>query len=111
MAKDDYFVLAYKLLKYLYKCLKAGSKLDFSYLTYETKDFPITKEYWNYLLEKLSDSGYIEGVVVIRPDNGPVMIKNTDNLRITPLGIEYLLENNMMKKASEAIREIAGLIP
>lgn len=111
MAKDDYFVLAYKLLKYLYKCLKAGVKPDFSYLTYETKDFPIAEEYWNYLLEKLSDSGYIEGVVVVRPDNGPVMIRKTDTFRITPLGIEYLQENSMMKKAAEAVKEIAGLIP
>lgn len=26
MAKDDYFVVVYKILKYLYECLKKGEK-------------------------------------------------------------------------------------
>ena len=111
MAKDDYFVLAYILLKYLYKCLKSGARPDYSYLNYETKDFPITEEYWNYLLENLCKGGYIEGVVVIQPDNAPVIIRKTDNFRIAPHGIEYLLENSMMKKAANAVKEISGLIP
>ena len=48
MAKDDYFVLVYKILKYLYKCLKSGTSIDFNYLAYETKDFPVHKEYFQY---------------------------------------------------------------
>lgn len=40
VAKDDYFVLAYRLLSYLYGCLKAGEKPDWEYLDYGTKDFP-----------------------------------------------------------------------
>lgn len=28
MAKDDYFVLAYRILKYLYECFKAGERAD-----------------------------------------------------------------------------------
>lgn len=39
MAKDDYFVLAYKILAYLYECIKGKKKLDFSYLQPMTKDF------------------------------------------------------------------------
>ena len=74
-------------------------------------NFPIPKDYWDYLLENLSDDGYIEGIVVVRPDNGTTIIKKTANFRITPLGIEYLLENNMMKKAAKAVKEFAGLIP
>lgn len=111
MAKDDYFVLAYKLLKYLYKCLKSGATIDFEYLNHGTKDFPIQEDYWNYLLEKLSNDGYIEGVIVIRSDNGPTLIRKTNIFRITPKGIEYLQENSMMKKAADTVKEIARLIP
>ena len=41
MAKDDYFVLVYKILAYLYECIKGKKKLDFSYLQPMTKDFPV----------------------------------------------------------------------
>ena len=32
MAKDDYFVLVYRLLRYLYGCLKAGERSDIVYI-------------------------------------------------------------------------------
>lgn len=111
MAKDDYFVLAYKLLKYLYKCLKSGASIDFEYLNCGTKDFPVQEEYWNYLLEKLNEDGYIEGIVVIRSDTGPALVRKTNTFRITPKGIEYLQENSMMKKAAAAVKEIAESLP
>ncbi len=111
MAKDDYFILVYKILKYFYKCLKSGAAPDFTYLAYETKEFPIHKEYWEYIFENLSDEGYIEGVYVIRADTGFTCIKYTSNIRITPLGIEYLEDNKMMKKVANAVKDIASLIP
>ncbi len=111
MAKDDYFVLVYKILKYLYKCLKSGVTPDLNYLTFETKDFPIHKEYWEYILENLSDEGYIEGVYVIRSDTGFTSVKYSPSIRITPLGIEYLDDNKMMKKVANTVKDIASLIP
>ena len=111
MAKDDYFVLVYKILKYLYKCLKSGASTDFNYLTYETKDFPVHKEYWEYIIEKLVEEKYIEGVYVIRSDTNFISVKYTSGMRITPLGIEYLEDNKMMKKVAKAVKDIASLIP
>lgn len=32
MAKDDYFVIVYQVLKYLYECLKKGEQPESSYL-------------------------------------------------------------------------------
>lgn len=54
MAKDDYFVLVNKLLRYLYKCLKQGIALDWELLAPGTKDFPIHEEYFAYMLSHLN---------------------------------------------------------
>lgn len=40
MAKDDYFVLVNKLLRYLYKCLKQGLAPDWNLLAPNTKVSP-----------------------------------------------------------------------
>lgn len=112
MAKDDYFVFVYKILAYLYECLKGKKRLDFEYLQPLTKDFPIEESYFNYIMENICQSGYIEGIIVV-----PILgqscgnIKYTQALRITPKGIEYLLDNSMMSKAKEALRILKETIP
>lgn len=45
MAKDDYFVLAYRVLAYLYECLKAGERPDMKYLSFGNRHFPIGESY------------------------------------------------------------------
>ena len=53
MAKDDYFVLVYKLLRYLYRCLKQGTPADWDLISPNSKDFPVNQEYLAYLLSYL----------------------------------------------------------
>ena len=50
MAKDDYFPMLYKLLKYLYRCLKEDRKPDFNILAPKSKDFPVGEDYFFFLL-------------------------------------------------------------
>lgn len=112
MAKDDYYVLAYRILAYLYECVKQGQQPDLDYLTYDTKQFPVNESYWNYVLANLLQEGYIEGVYLVpilgRNDKG---IKGMQDIRITPKGIEYLQENSMMKKAGKVLKELKELVP
>lgn len=61
MAKDDYFVITYKILSYLYACMKAGETPDLSYLHYDTEDFPVCRAYWNDIFSNLIEEGYIRG--------------------------------------------------
>ena len=49
MAKDDYFVLVNKFLRYLYKCLKQNIAPDWNLLAPNTKDFPVHEEYFTYM--------------------------------------------------------------
>ena len=97
MSKDDYHIIVYKILIYLYDCIKGKKTFSFEYLQYGTKTFPIEEEYWNYIIENMYEEGYITGVVLI-----PIMgqsakgVRITSDIRITPKGIEYLQDNSMI---------------
>ena len=109
MPKDDYFVMAYKLLKYLYDCLKSSKKPDPNLITADSRFFPIGKEYFTYLIENLYNDDYIRNIKIARYDD-EVLVYITDDIQITPKGIEYLQENNMMKRVSKTIKDIRELI-
>lgn len=112
MAKDDYFVIAYRILAYLYACLKAGEPVDIKYLKCGTEDFPVNSTYWEYILRHLYDDGYIEGVSLVsitgRQTKG---IKFTSAVSITPAGIEYLHENSTIQKAKAFLKDIKEIVP
>ena len=111
MPKDDYFVLVYKLLSYLYACLKEGAAPDMEYLSCNTPDFPVGEEYWNYILCHLIEDGYLEGATIV-PVLGRVSpVVKILRLQITPKGIEYLGENSMMKKATNFLKSMKESIP
>ena len=47
MAQNDYFVIVYRVLKYLYDCLKKGEKPEAEYLVASTYNIP--ENYWIYI--------------------------------------------------------------
>lgn len=101
MARNDYFVVAYKLLKYLYDCFMAGEPADIDFLSPEALN--INKGYWVNLLESLYDEGYIKGLI-IKKMSGRRDIKLLD-LRITQKGMEFLEENSLIAKARDFLRD------
>ena len=109
MANDDYFVLAYKLLGYLYKCLKEGIRPEWDYMRPHTRDFPVAERYFLYVLENLTKDGHITGRVPVQSAGGAVRFKETTGIRITPKGIAYLEENSMMRRASEFLGPAAEI--
>ena len=42
MAKDDYHVIVYQILAYLYQCLKKGERVEQKNLEYNCKYFQIS---------------------------------------------------------------------
>ena len=46
MAKDDYHVIVYQILSYLYQCLKKGESADGNKLNYGSELLRINKSYW-----------------------------------------------------------------
>lgn len=101
MAKDDYFVLVYKLLRYLYQCLKENIPASWDIVSPNTKDFPVGQEYFSYLLSHLLADGYIEGIAEVKKIGGSMRFKETAGLAISPKGIAYLEENSIMKRVGD----------
>lgn len=102
MARDDYFVLVYKLLKILYLTLKSGKAVTNDELKKLSEGIPL--DYWEYILKSLNEEGYITGIVPVNTLSGNSI--KIINLQITPKGIEYLQENSKMKKAGEFVKKL-----
>lgn len=110
MAKDDYFVIAYQILSYLYQCLKKGTDVNPDMLASEGPLMDINKKYWIYIMENLKNEGYIKGILVQHMDNG-TFINCLQGCQITPKGIEYLMDNTFLKKAADYIRDVKDIVP
>ena len=49
MAKNDYFVIVYKILSYLYECMKAGKEPAQEDIACDSQLFHISQRYWNHM--------------------------------------------------------------
>ena len=107
MAKDDYFVILYVLLDYLYTCIKSGENPDLNFLNEDR--FNINRKYWFYILENAKDDGLIKGIDFVLTKQGKIF--NNKNLEITPKGIEFLIENSMMNRVKNTFKDIKDIIP
>lgn len=108
MAKNDYYVIAYRILIYLYECLKCGEEVDKNIISAEA--LHIVPSYWDYIIIHLYEDGYIEGVKVISALGGKC-VRIQPELQITPKGIEFLQENSTMSKAKEFLKSLKETIP
>lgn len=112
MAKNDYYVIAYRILAYLYECLKQGETPSLEYLRPGTDDFPIPKQYWEYVLRHLLEDGYLEGAVEVPVIGQSVCsVKLMSRVMVTPKGIDFLQNNSAMSKAKDFLKSLKETIP
>lgn len=109
MAKDDYDVLVFKILTYLYRKLKS-SYVDDLYLFPLTDDFPINEEYFLSILEDLSDKKYIKNLNIKKAWGGDYVSYDLSKLAITGDGITYLRDNSRMKKIINIVKEARAIM-
>lgn len=113
MAKDDYHVIVYQILAYLYQCVKNGNDVDVRLLQY---DSPLigakNAKYWSYIIANMYDYDLITGVQFAELDgaHGKVPI-DVGECQITPIGIEYLCDNSFMEKAKKFLKDIKEITP
>ena len=108
MAQNDYFVIVYRVIKYLYDCLKAGSQPEIVYLTASTYNIP--DSYWTYIIISLISEGYIKGIAMTSIKNC-VVFGDLQDAIITPKGIEYLFENSLLEKVKKTLKDTKEMIP
>ena len=110
MAKDDYFVIVYRLLKYLYDCLKKSVKPDMNAI--DADFFGIDSKYWTYIIRNLHNDGYVEGVALFKAAGMESEgVKIRPHFGITPKGILYLEENSVFQKVKDIVKDIADIVP
>lgn len=111
MAKDDYHVIIYQILSYLYQQLKKGQDIDVSLIKHDSKYLQINRKYWKYIIINLLSEGFIRGVVVDEDIEGNLEIYNLDQCEITPKGIEYLTDNSTIEKAKKFMKDLKDIVP
>lgn len=111
MAKDDYFVIVYKILAYLYSQLKSGAPIDPDMLMYDGKLFQINQQYWVYIIKNMVDDGFIKGISNPTVGNGFYIRDQLPYCEITPAGIAYLCDNSFIEKAKQFLKDIKEITP
>ena len=105
MAKDDFSLIACKILAYLYSCLKRIEVFDNETFIRHVIGKGIDKDYVTDIIIMLFNAGYIEGVIVFDTWEGRKLQSDWSDMAITMEGIEYLENNTSMKKTMKWINE------
>ena len=100
MAKDDMYVIAYKILRYLSECAKQDKMPSQEDICAHCKLFDIPDRYWTQIMLELIEEGYIRGFTTFTHKGG-VHVQMLDYPSITLKGAAFLAENSRMKAAEE----------
>ena len=107
MAQDDMHVVMYRILAYLYACMKDGVVPDKG--MYNPEAMGINETYWNSIMAELSRRKLVQGVdAKALADKDYVTLGNA---RVTMEGVEFLMENSMMAKAKDFLMGIKAAVP
>lgn len=111
MARDDYYVVVYQILAYLYTQLKAGEPVDPKLLQHNSRYLNINEDYWLYIIEHLLRDGYIENITITRAWGQQVLVDDMSRCCITPKGIAYLCDNSFIEKAKQFLKDVKAIVP
>lgn len=99
MSYDDYWVVAYKVLSYLYACMRAGKRVDVSRMRELSG---VNEAYFGQVVRGLQDKGLVSGfhfdglsgVIIDSPSSA-----YADEPAVTMDGAAYVRENSRMVQA------------
>lgn len=105
MAKNDYYVVVYRILLYLYNCLKNGENVDVDKLT--ANWLRINDRYFEYIFDTLSN----EGLIINKAYEEDYAGKHLDpDIMISPKGISFLHENSTIAKVKRSVKGLTDII-
>lgn len=113
MSKDDYAVIVYQILAYLYDCLKKDRKVEGEKIYWNSSPyFAVNENYWKYVIVSMMDQELISGITLTQHwgQEYPI-IQDLDSCRITPKGIEYVCDNSFMEKAKRFLKTAKEVTP
>lgn len=80
-------------------------------LQYDSTLLGVNEPYWAYIMENLQAQGYITGLTVVAAWGGARSISNLERCQITPDGIAYRFENNLLAKEKELLKDVKAMTP
>ena len=95
MAYDDMEVVMYKILRYLYECMKAGKRPVMEDMNPCGKLGRINESYWKMIMRELIEHEYIKDFTIIHHKGGDAVMMG-DNPRISLEGVQFMNENSGM---------------
>ena len=101
MAANDYHVIMYQILLYLYDCLKKGIDPDNETIDVYRRLHAINKRCWNRVITDMDNEGYIKRAWVSIRDKAGVwedVVRINKYTEITREGIEYLIDDHRMNE-------------
>ena len=110
MAHDDMHVVVFKILSYLYSCMRKGERPCERHLRHDGDVLAIPYRYWATVIKDMLSRGYVEGFVVTESWGGDPMVAIGEP-RITMEGVEFLQSNSMMARALGFLRETKSALP
>lgn len=113
LALDDFKVVVYKYLAYMYIQLKRGEPLDPGKLMNEGKGAlsHINRSYWEFVLDSMEELGYIRWPKDVRKDGDPYTAEQLAQCKITPAGIEYLLQISALDEIKKVVKGAKAALP
>lgn len=107
MANSDMYVVMYKIIAYLYDCMKRGVEPDESRWNHVAMGIP--ESYWCQIVDELVSHRLVSGIVVT-PLGSELAVMPTDP-RVTMEGVAFAQENSMMAKAKQFLMDAKASIP
>lgn len=108
MAQNDMYVVMYKVIAYLYDCMKKGVEPDDEKWSHQALGIP--ESYWVTIVEELVEHRFICGVKVLAFMDGEKSVEPIDP-RVTMEGVAFAQENTMMAKAKAFLQDAKASIP
>ena len=106
MAKDDYDYLVFRILVYLYACLKRKCSYDSRTLARKVAGGGVQEDYFEDALRMMQEEGLVSGLQFTQAwGREYLLVDGLEQLRITSAGIRYLLDNGKMQKIGKMVTE------
>lgn len=106
MAKDDYDYIVFKILTYLYTCLKRQNTFNETVFMNMIITKKVNEGYMIDIMRMMKDEGLIEGLTFVKAWGNEYVIANEiGDIRITSEGVRYVLNNDKMKQIRQSILE------
>lgn len=111
MAKDDYDVIVYRVLVYLYGCLKRTIMFEDATFNEAVKKNIESDTYFYDVLRMMQGEGLIEGLTFTPAWGGDVLLaSDVKDAKITATGVKYLKENDKMKAVGVKLKAVTDII-